>query len=310
MDKHYEFESKELAFKKPSKEVKLTKANEIENPEIRDLQTSAINLSSQEKIGSAQEGVTISNIYTEADTENSAIQLDVESQAEVKKFTERSRSWISNYLSAKAKVDAWTRAKKGKTRRNRRSVSSSSVTALTQGERTAIWELYKLFEELEKAREKLVPKFQQIAKTESTFSTLKNDRPQQSNVETKLKAINWTNQREIKYENPRPRQRLGRAATPQISWTDWKEWTHNPYSLFLENQQDYNSLISKIQQIKSNLQVQQRRGFFTSGARSYVYPPSSVREEQRKLEEAKSDFSANVAFKLLDWMGQSLQLAQ
>ncbi|WP_043902136.1 hypothetical protein [Candidatus Mycoplasma haematominutum] len=251
----------------------------------------------------ADQGNTIKTIYTENTKEGNTLNLEQESQVEVLKITEQSKKWIEDYQSAKSKLESFVSSAAGSARRSKRSTSSSVVASLTQKEREAIWEMYKLFEEIERERKKLIPKFNEIDNS-LTITEATKDRPTQSTLQSALAKIQWTTQSKVKWENPAPRAKLGRSASTPTHLS-WELWTNNPFKSFME-ETDYKQLKRKIKDLEAQHHQQKRNGMVRRGIYQTAYNPTAQdRLIAQRLETAREEVTSRVALQLLNWMGQN-----
>ncbi|WP_043902134.1 hypothetical protein [Candidatus Mycoplasma haematominutum] len=196
----------------------------------------------------------------------------------------------------------------GRSRRQKWAARGADTSSLTTGERKALLEMLKLFEGLEKERETFSPRLQKLTGASATlFSSIQ--RPKRAEIESSLQQLQWTTAAKVKYQNAPERARFGRN-TPVKQAPTWTIWENNPFHYYLDSQQIYNALIQKVQKAQQNVKVTQRSGVFSRGYQSYVWPSQETQKYQQEVAKAEEEITSKVALKLLDWMGQSLQLAQ
>ncbi|WP_043902132.1 hypothetical protein [Candidatus Mycoplasma haematominutum] len=211
---------------------------------------------------------------------------------------------MQKYISGREKVERFAQSLESKPRRSRRSVQAQEYPKLSQEERESLLEMYKLFEDLEKERNKLAPKFNELDQT-SSINLETSNRPNRSELESKLRQLRWSTQSEIEYTT----ERAAPYGKPKIP-NSWLDWSKNPYKLFLESSSEYTTLIDKMTKASQDrdryLQRQLPWGFFSTliGPGTVKSTYSAKNSFDSKVSAARADFSNKVALKLLVWMDQ------
>ncbi|CCE66891.1 hypothetical protein MHM_03730 [Candidatus Mycoplasma haemominutum 'Birmingham 1'] len=284
--------------------LKLHQNRELKQTELENVEIQKIDLESQSRVNESDQGATIGSIYSENKKEGEVLALDHESMESTREFQTKSSIYLADYLSAKEKLSAFASRKGGAPRRSRRAASpSTSSLKLTKKERTAVWELYKLFEQIESKKKELTPKLQQIDEqvviTESTRS-----RPSRSALEPSLAKMKWTTQENITYQNDPPRGRIGARSASNTSGY-WNVWTNNPFQSFV-SESSYQALIAEIKRLEQADKQQGRQGIMQRGMYNTIYHPTEqARLIKSKLQEAREAVANTVALKFLEWMEQA-----
>ncbi|CCE66887.1 hypothetical protein [Candidatus Mycoplasma haematominutum] len=295
---NYTSKTQELELKEETKQLQISRSKDVKELSLSELKSSTVDLSKQEKVSEQDQSTSISSIYAENIREGKTLALDRESREKTKQFQEKSSKWIENYNSARRKLGLTT------SRRSRRSASPSNLSQLSKDERTALWEMLKLFEELEKESAQLFPKFRDIDDKIKITIASSTSRPARSVLETHLSQMDWMSRPQIKYENPQPKPRWGSSRIVN-STGYWTHWAVNPFRTFME-EKDYKPLIDNIKKSAQDKKVQSRLGALRRGSYwNTYYPTHEDKLREQKLANAKEELVHKVALQLLGWMGQA-----
>ncbi|CCE66849.1 hypothetical protein [Candidatus Mycoplasma haematominutum] len=289
----HSYVSHTLSLESELSQVKISPERKLNAEELSQDNVQVLDLSSQEQVNESDQKGTIQSIYSENITEGKALQLDGESKLKTQEFASKSLPHLADYISAKDKVERLL----GKpTRRTRRSAKSNQEVGLTLKERKALLAMFKLFEDLEKERDKLSPRVYSLDGSEAQLTSAQ--RPSLAEIEANLSKMQWTTAPQVKYlEN-------SGGIFRRTSTSSWKTWTNNPFHVFLDRESDYTSLLTKVSQAEAKLSRQRQADSVKGGLRYKVILSPTAQGFKQEVEEAKAKISMQVAAKLLRWANQ------
>ncbi|CCE66899.1 hypothetical protein [Candidatus Mycoplasma haematominutum] len=300
----------ELGLEEEAKELKLTTQREVVATELINTESS-IDLTSKEEIRDSNAGTTINTTFSEINRETQTLTLERESKSKVDSTRAVSSKHLSNYLKGKSKMDSYLQAQQIKSaKRKRRAVQiTESAPNLTRVEREAFLEMLKLYQKLEEDKDTFVPRLQKIEGVEAKPSTPTKRYPRSTEIEQKLREIDWTTRDEVKYTLERSRS-YGRSARSS-SESRWDNWENNPYQLFLDNKSVYDGVVQNVKQAEKArddyLAAHRLTGLLSifGGSTTVNSAYSAKAVYDRRITAAKSDIALKVAAKLLSWMNQT-----